>query len=262
MKRATITAMSVALVLIADALALGASGYYAITSEIGYQGTVWNVTDGTGPWTTTSPRDGYLYSMMNYAPFGQDYNYLLSNWSEHSVSNTNNSFLQLADNGESVIGASGGWDSTLKTFTATVTGADAPYPWSRFWQPDNGVAWGVTLTDYSYTFTATFPSEAAIDSDGWLSNTTDPDTITGSFTGHFVVTADVNKNPITNGDTYGFDIAFSKDLFVPLDTLDAYGTPTSVSNYFGAAVPEPASLIVWSLLSIGGIGAAWRWRRR
>jgi len=230
-----------------------AAGFYAITNEVGYQGTVWNETDSTGPWTTSTPRDGYLYTMVDYPGFvNPNYNYLMSNWSEHAVSNTNDSFLQIGEDGNpSVTSASGNWDSTLKVFTVAVSGAGATYDssWSRFWQPDNGVAWGVTFTDYSYTFTATFASAAAIDTDGWLSNTVNPDSITGSFTGHFVVTADVNKNPITDGDTYGFNIAFSKEMFVPLDAVDAYGNPTSVMNYFGA-VPEPATI---AILCLGGL---------
>jgi hypothetical protein len=225
------------------------AGFYAQTNELGYQGTIWNITENTGPWTTATPRDAALYTVVGYKDWS-DYNYLLSNWSEHSVSNTNNSFLQLAEtDNASVTSATANWDSTLKIFTATVSGANAPYPWSRFWQPDNGVAWGVTFTNYTYTFTATFAQEAAIDIDGWLSNTVNPDTIEGSFTGEFVVTADIDKSPITNGDTYGFDITFSKAMFVPLDNLDAYGNPTSVYNSFGV-VPEPATMV---LLGLGGL---------
>jgi hypothetical protein len=82
-----------------------------------------------------------------------------------------------------------------------------------------------------------------------LSNTVAPDTIVGTFTGQFVVTADVDKNPITDGNTYGFDIDFSKAMFVPLDTLDAYGDPTSIYNDFGV-VPEPATM---ALLALGGL---------
>ena len=242
---------------------LSATGFYAITNEIGYRGTVWNETDATGSWTTSTPRDGYLYAMVNYpGVVNPNYNYLLSNWSGHGVSNQNDSFLQIGEDGNpSVISASGAWDSTLKVFTVTVNGANATYASSssRFWQPDNGVAWGVTFTDYSYTFTATFATAAAIDTDGWLSNTEAPGSITGSFTGHFVVTADIDKNPITNGDTYGFNIGFSKALFVPQDVLDSYGDPTVVMNYFGAPVPEPLTMI-GLFAAVGGIGAYMRKR--
>jgi hypothetical protein len=226
------------------------AGFYAITNELGYQGTVWNITEGTGPWTTATPRAGYLYAMVDYPGFvNPDYNYIMSNWSGHHISNQNDSFLQIGEDGNpSVTSASGNWDSTLKVFTVTVTGADATYDssYARFWQPDNGVAWGVTFTNYTYTFTATFASAAAIDTDGWLSNTVSPDTIVGSFTGQFVVTDDINKNPITDGDTYGFNIGFSKATFPGLDALDAYGDPTSVINYFGA-VPEPATMCLLGL---------------
>ena len=237
------------------------TGFYAITNEIGYQGTIWNITDNSAPWQTTAGRDATLYVAVGVPGWTNDYNYLLSNWSEHSASNTNNSFIQLAEtNNPSVTSTSAAWDSTSKVFTVTVTGQNAPYPWSRMWQPDNGVAWGVTFTDYTYTFTATFDEAAAIDSDGWLSNTAAPVSIVGSFTGEFVVTYDVNKNPITDGDTYGFNIGFSKDMFVALDALDAYGDQTSVYNYFGVAVvPVPGAVI------LGGIGAGlvgWFKRRK
>jgi hypothetical protein len=263
-KLITICCVVLGLYLTASSSAL-ANAFYAITNEIGYQGTIWNETDSTGPWTTSTPRDGYLYAMVDYPGFvNPNYNYLMSNWQGHHLSNQNDSFLQIGEDGNpSVTAASGSWDSSLKVFTVTVNGANATYDssYARFWQPDNGVAWGVTLTDYTYSFTATFAAEAAIDSDGWLSNTVDPDSITGTFTGHFVVTDDVNKNPITDGDTYGFDIGFSKDLFVPLDPLDAYGDPTSVMNYYGT-VPEPGTLTLLGLAGMSGLAMAWIRRRR
>jgi hypothetical protein len=239
------------------------TGFYAITNELGYQGTIWNITDGTGPWTTSTPRAGYLYAMVDYPGFvNPNYNYIMSNWSEHHISNQNDSFLQIGEDGNpSVTSASGAWDSTQKVFTVTVSGQNATYDssYARFWQPDNGVAWGVTFTNYTYTFTATFAQAAAIDTDGWLSNTVAPDTIVGSFTGQFVVTDDPLKNPITNGDTYGFNIGFSKAMFPGLDAVDAYGNQTSVMNNFGVAVPVPGAIL------LGGLGVSlvgWLRRRR
>jgi hypothetical protein len=249
MKRSAIlSVLAMAGMLLAATSVTTATGFYAITNEVGYQGTVWNETDSTGPWTTNIPRNGYLYAMVDYPGFtNPNYNFLMSNWQEFHQSNQNDSFLQIGEYGNpSVTSASAAWDPTLKVFTVTVNGANATYASSssRFWQPDNGgVAWGVTFTDYTYSFTATFAAPAAIHSDGWLSNTVTPDSIVGSFTGHFVVTDDVNKNPITNGDTYGFNIGFSKGLFNPLDALDAYGAPTSLMNNFGTAVPEPVTML-------------------
>ena len=233
-------------------------GFYAITNTLGYQGTIWNETDGTGPWATVSPRAGYLYFMADYPASSHDYNYLMSNWYEHSTTNQNPSFFQMAEtDNPSVTSATGGWDATRKVFTTTVTGSNAPYPWSRFWQPDNGVAWGVTILEYSYTFTATFSTAAAIDADGWLSNTVDPDTIVGSFTGRFLVTADVDKSPII-GDTYGFDLTLSKALFPGLDAKNADGGATSTMNYWGAAVPAPGA----ALLAMFGLGIVGWIKRR
>jgi hypothetical protein len=203
--------------------------------------------------------------MVNYPGFvNPNYNYLMSNWSEHGLSNQNDSFLQIGENGNpSVTSASGAWDSTLKVFTVTVSGQNATYDssYSRFWQPDNGVAWGVTFKDYTYSFTATFASAAAIDTDGWFSNTVAPDSITGSFTGHFVVTDDILKNPITNGDTYGFNIGFSQAMFVPLDTIDAYGNATSPYSAFGSTtvIPAPGAILLGSI-GVGFVG--WLRRRR
>ena len=77
--------MICAIVMIMAGMA-SAAGFYAITNELGYQGTVWNETDTTGPWITSTPRDGYLYAMVDYPGFANpNYNYLMSNWSGHNV---------------------------------------------------------------------------------------------------------------------------------------------------------------------------------
>ncbi len=235
------------------------TGFFAATDELGYQGTIWNITDGGGPWTTATPRDAALYVVNNAPAYYSNYNQLLSSWWEFAPSNQNDSFLQEDDAGSVyATSISGGWNAALTTFTVSVSGQNNPYPYSRFWQPDNGVAWGVTLTDYSYTFVATFPT-AAVYSDGFLVNSADPTTITGSFTGQFVVTDDVDLNPITNGDTYGFDIQFSNALFDPaISDLYGYGGGV-VYNEFGTVVPVPGAILLGSI-GVGLVG--WLRRRR
>lgn len=254
--------LSLATLLAVIALAFCSAAYagpvYAVSNQLGYQGTVWNITEGTVPWTTSTPRDATLYTVVNAPQIYSNYNMLASNWSEHAVSNQNNSFFQLAEAGNaSVTSATGAWSSDLMTFEMTVTGADAPYPWSRFWQPDNsGVAWGVTFTNYSYTITATFSTAAVLDSYGFYVNT-NPDTIVGSFTGQFVVTYDVNKNPITTGDTYGFDIGLSKASLAPLDATSGWdGSAVTAYSEFGAtAVPDAGSTLALMSGALLGLGA-------
>ncbi len=179
-----------------------------------------------GPWTMSSPRDGTLYFVQNAPQIYTNYNMLASNWSEHAASNTNNSFLQLADDGNaSLTSAIAGWDASNTVFSMTVTGANAPYPYSRFWQPDKGMAWGVKFLNYTYSFTATFDTPAIGDGNDFLVSSGTATSIVGSFTGTFQSTDDVNKNPITNGDVYGFNVDFSKALFTANQVQTPIGDP-------------------------------------
>ncbi len=226
--------------------------FFAATNDLGYIGLVWNNTDGTGPWLTSAPRNANIFVVNDAPTYSTNYNILASNWSEHSPSNQNDSFMQLYEDGSaSVTSANGSWDATKTVFTVDVSGENAPYPYSRFWQPDTtgGVAWGVTFTDYTYHLVATFAAPAAVSGD-FLMNTSDPISITGYFVGKFVVTYDEAKNPITDGDTYGFNITLNNAW---ADTL----TSGTIYNEFGTVIPAPAAILLGSF----GVGLV-NWLRR
>ena len=234
--------------------AYASTSFFAATNELGYQGLVWNITDSTGPWLTSAPRNANLYVVNDAPAYYSNFNILASNWSEHSPSNQNNSFMQLYEDGSaSVTSATGSWDVTNTVFTVDVSGENAPYPYSRFWQPDTvgGVAWGVTFTDYTYHLVATFSTPAAVSGD-FLMNSSDPISITGYFIGEFVVTYDEAKNPITDGDTYGFNITLNSAWTDALTSGEIY-------NEFGTVIPAPGAIL---LSSIGAGIVGWLRRKR
>jgi len=248
--------LAMACVLVVTSAAT-ATGFYAVTNELGYKGQVWNITKGTGSWDLVpvgETRNANLYAVSGIG--SQNYNIVLSSWWEHKPSNQNPGFLQLYDESNlTVTSMSGAWNESRTSFTVSVTGENAPYPWSRFWQPDAGHAWGVTFTDYQYSFTATY-STPATEGDGGFYSTDDPDSIVGTFIGEFVSTYDLQKNPITDGDNYGFAVQFDSSWFDP-DGGD-YGQITPQSEF--GTVPEPVT-VLGVLGGLAGLGAYWKKRR-
>lgn len=253
MRKMIVCFIVAALVMASSSMAL-ATAFYAVSNELGYQGTIWNITDGSGPWTTAVPRDATLFTTVSAPQVWSDYNMLATNWSEHAQSNTSNSFFQIAENGNaSVTSANAYWSPDLLTFNMSLSGANLPYStgYSRFWQPDKNTAGSVRFIDYSYLLTATFLTPAVLDSNGFYVNSSSPNAIDGSFTGRFVV---------PDGDIYGFNMDLSKALLAPLDPTNGYdGSAVFANSEFGAtAVPEPATL----LLLGGGLTGLAVWRRK
>ncbi len=257
----TYMTMCIMVTLLAAVSSAAVTDFIADTNQFGYQGTVRNVTENTGPWAFPTPRDGVAFYAYNVPGYSANYNAIQSNWYQHPLSNQNPGFFQLNDGG-TVTSATAEWtqNGSLWDFTYTVSGTDATYEnsWSRLWQPDQNMAWGGTFTEYTYTLTATGMT-TAINSDGWRESTSDPAGITGSFVATFISTFDVNKNPITDGDTYDVSLVFDKSYWDGTNWSDVYdGVEYGNYSYF-AAVPEPATML---LLGMGALGLLRSKKRR
>jgi hypothetical protein len=263
MKRLMVAVLGVGLVLAMTAVATASvDSFVAASNQFGYQGTVSNVTNpGNGPWAFPTPRDASVYFTKNVPGWGSynGYNQILSNWFDHPTSNQNPGFFQLGDpNQATVTSATGGWtqNGSLWDFTMTVTGQNATYANStaRLWQPDADMAWGGTFTNYTYTLTAT-GMQTEVDGDGWRYNYVGnveqaPTGITGSFDATFVSTQEVYGGPsdLTGRDTYLVHLDFNETFW------DDTGYTAATYSVFGAPVPEPATIIVWSLLGLTAAG--------
>ncbi|MBX3097120.1 MAG: PEP-CTERM sorting domain-containing protein [Fimbriimonadaceae bacterium] len=252
--------------------------FFAFTETIGYDGTITkyatladaqNQQNAVSGPHAVAQRDHYAYVVDGVGSFGSDANFFGTAWYFTTEENTNNlpkddpggnrwysgwgnpnntntGFVQLYDdNANTHISRSGAWtDTNYDTFVLTVTGLNAgATDYARLWNAPNtgGPAGDTAGTFISYSYSATFGGLVGTPQSGLIvSDTVDPTSVTGSFTGIFQNTS--TTNPGSNG-FYVFNLSLNNISWAVAQGNAALNGDITTSQFGAAAVPEPATMI-------------------
>lgn len=250
------------------------------TDKVGYTGEVTRYsteadaiagTNAVGTYNVAQ-RDLGTYIVNNRPDFDVNQSFFLTAWyyttdPSHGAysgwgnpSNTDNSFVQLADTGNaSVSSISGGWaSSAYNAFFVTVTGANANYAgqFARFWnagQPDvGGKGTAGTFLKYTYSMEAT-GLNGAVDG-SFITATNHPAHVTGTFDALF---HNESTDTTISQDYYVIHLKMN-DINWAFDNQAQLNGAFSPSYFSAQAVPEPTTMAV---LALGAVAALKRRRK-
>jgi len=258
---------AICLSLAAIGMTAAQAGYFVLNdTDFSYTGTV---TDPTGAVNTIpiftdvsgtyTGRDASIWASsgaptsVSYPGFENAtlfmtawYPTLLSGAGWGNPNNNDNGFFQYYDTSNATItSATGHWNDAHTQFTLNITGSGAGDPGTaRLWDAPNlggaAIDTAGTFEAFNLSLLATFASPATEELPGWYSTYATPTSITGSVTGTFL-----NQSPHYSG-LYAYDLTFQGQDWAR--TVGASGTGPS---YFGATVPEPATLLLFGAALLG-----------